>query len=42
MIVQNTEVFVFVLSAGIFSSEWCLKELKTAIKYGKQVISFWQ
>ncbi len=36
-IVQNTEVFVFVLTHGVLLSHWCLEELKSALENKKQV-----
>ena len=37
-IVESTEVFVFILSNGIFLSKWCLEELKSALDNKKKVI----
>mmetsp|Transcript_19729 Transcript_19729/g.27515 ORF Transcript_19729/g.27515 Transcript_19729/m.27515 type:complete len:997 (-) Transcript_19729:49-3039(-) len=38
MLVQNTDVFVFILTYGIFLSHWCLEELKAAIASRKRII----
>ncbi len=37
LIVQNTDVFVFVLTHGILLSYWCMEELASAIYNKKQV-----
>jgi len=37
-IVKQTDVFVFILSRGIFDSVWCLKELRQAIAANKKVV----
>jgi hypothetical protein len=31
-------VFIFILSAGIFDSLWCIKELRAAIEARKKVV----
>lgn len=36
--VGQSRCLVFVLSASIFQSEWCLKELQAAMEYGNQII----
>jgi len=43
-IVKNTKLFVFILSAGILDSYWCLQELLSAYKENKRflVIRDWQ
>eukprot|EP00027_Filamoeba_sp_ATCC50430_P007122 CAMPEP_0168542912 /NCGR_PEP_ID=MMETSP0413-20121227/1597_1 /TAXON_ID=136452 /ORGANISM="Filamoeba nolandi, Strain NC-AS-23-1" /LENGTH=600 /DNA_ID=CAMNT_0008572813 /DNA_START=20 /DNA_END=1822 /DNA_ORIENTATION=- len=37
-IVQQTDLFVFILSSGIFESVWCLKEVRSALANKKPVI----
>ncbi len=37
-IVQNTDSVIFILTVGILESEWCIKELRSAIRYQKQII----
>jgi len=37
--VRDSEFFLCILSPGYFQSDWCLLELRWAIKYGKGVIS---
>jgi len=37
-IVKQTELFIFILSEGIFDSFWCLQELKSAIACRKKVV----
>ncbi len=37
LIVQHTEVFVFVLTSGILLSHWCCEELKSALHNKKKV-----
>ncbi len=34
---MHVETLIFILTAGILESTWCLKELRTAIKCKKQV-----
>ena len=34
----NTRVFIFILTSGIFQSQWCLEELKSAITNNKKII----
>jgi len=38
IIVGHTDVFIFILSKDYLESEWCLKELKTAILKKKKII----
>ena len=38
LVVAGCDVFIFVLSDGIFESEYCLKELKSAVLAGMSVI----
>jgi len=38
IIVSQTDVFIFILSKDYVQSEWCLKELKTAIQHKKKII----
>jgi hypothetical protein len=32
------EIFIFILSGGILESEWCIKELRSAIKANKKLL----
>jgi hypothetical protein len=34
------DVVVIILTSGIFDSEWCLKEIRSAIKHNKQVCKY--
>ncbi len=38
LIVENTTVFIFVLTHGILLSHWCLQELLSAVAHSKQVL----
>jgi len=38
LIVEKTELFVFILSPGILDSVWCLKELRSAIQHKKKIV----
>jgi len=38
IIVQQTDIFVFILSKDYVDSEWCLKEIKTAILNKKKIV----
>jgi kelch-like protein 20 len=37
LIVEKTKLFVFILTEGIFASEYCLKELETAVQLKKKI-----
>jgi hypothetical protein len=37
VIVEKSKLFVFILTEGIFASEYCLKELETAVKLRKKI-----
>jgi hypothetical protein len=37
LIVEKSKLFVFILTEGIFASEYCLKELETAVKLKKKI-----
>jgi hypothetical protein len=37
LIVEKSKLFVFILTDGIFASEYCLKELETAVKLKKKI-----
>jgi hypothetical protein len=37
LIVEKSKLFVFILTEGIFASEYCLKELETAVKLRKKI-----
>jgi len=36
--IKNADVFVFLLTAGVFESKRCLKELQNAIEFKKQIL----
>jgi hypothetical protein len=37
LIVEKSKLFVFILTEGIFASEYCLKELESAVKLKKKI-----
>jgi kelch-like protein 20 len=37
LIVEKSKLFVFILTEGIFASEYCLKELETAVQLKKKI-----